>query len=308
MKKLLLLTITGILSVSILSCSSDDDEGSGGGSSLFGTWKIVWTDYNVPEEDMSDGLYLIQFKKDGKCVTVSDDEDGILISNGKYSADDNHIGFVSTDEDDWQLPLSMDITKRDNNRIYVSATVLWYLVSGYLEKVSDSEIEKYLTNDVRQELKVNGVVWTQHKSDKPVYHTVFSNGTTNYINATYTKSGEFWWPDYLHFYIYTGKDNIKDDMSLTDMLKQGKNVTVEIQYCTDPYEDNEVEGYYGVNKNNYSKASGTMKVKHIEPEGNLTLEFNNFTIPQDSDYDNTGAPDKLRLDGTVTFSYSDEEI
>lgn len=309
MRKLLMIAIAGVLSLGFLSCGNDDDEdGGGGSSSLLGTWKLVWTDYNVPEEDMSEGLYLIQFRKDGKCVTVSDDEDGVFVSNGKYSADDRHISFVSIDEDDWQFPLSMEVTKRESSKIFVSATLLWYQVSGYLEKVPDSEIEKYLGDDDRPELKVNGVVWAQHKSDKPVYHTVFSNGTTNYINATFTKSGEFWWPDYLHFYVHTGNDNIKNNMSLTDMLKQGKNVTVEIQYFTDLYEDNEVGGYYCVKKNNYTKASGTMKVKSIEPEGNLTIEFNNFIMPQDSDYVNTGAPDKLRLDGTVTFSYTGDII
>lgn len=309
MKKLLLSAILGIISVCLLSCSNDDDGESGGsGSSLLGTWKIVWTEYDVPKEDVSDGLYLIQFKKDGKCVTVSDDEDGVSVSNGNYSADDRHISFVSTDGDDWQFPLSMEITKRESDRIYVSATLLWYHVSGYLEKVGDSEIEKYLGNGSRQELKVNGVVWPQHKNDKPVYHTYFSGGTNSHFSAYYYRSGDFWWPDYLSFHVTTGNEKIKSNMSLTDLLKQGKNVTVEIQYMTDPYGDNEVNGMYLVNKNNYSNSSGTMTVKSIEPEGNLTLEFNNFTIPYDPNYDITGAPEKLRLDGTVSFSYSDDII
>jgi hypothetical protein len=310
MKRFLMYAMAAVISLTPFSCSSDDDDESGeepggGKTALTGTWQLIWTD--GPEDMLVEGVHLIQFKKDGTCVTVSDDEDGVVITNGKYSADDSHIRFVSTDEDDWQLPMSLEITKKESDRIYVTTNVLGFQLSGYLEKVSDSEIGKYFgKEEAKQVLSVNGVSWQSNKNDPPVYSTVFFDGVTNYLYVDFYKSGTYWWPDYVHLSIHTGKEYISNGMSLTDLLRQGKDVTVEAEYCTDPYGDNEVSGMYIVNKNNCSQASGSMTIKSLSAKGSLTIEFKNFTMPQDEEYDNTGAPAKLRLDGTVSFSYTND--
>lgn len=88
MSKLLILA-GFVFGMFFVSCSSDNDEESGGNSNLTGTWKIVWTE---GQEDMlSDGLFLIQCKKDGSCVYVEDDEDGVTVLNAKYNTDEQHI-------------------------------------------------------------------------------------------------------------------------------------------------------------------------------------------------------------------------
>lgn len=91
-------------------------------------------------------------------------------------------------------------------------------------------------------------------------------------------------------------------MNLLDLIRQGKDMKVELAYCINWYQDNELSRDYIIGKGNYSKTTGSITIKKLVVEGDLVIEFNNLCVP----ISNNGELDILRLDGIISFKYLDD--
>ena len=139
MKKYLYIFITALIAIttlSLVSCSKDDDESNISKSALVGTWKNTDTDIMG-----TIGYQYIQFKSNGDLVEV-DIDNGEMTGNpevdvkyGKWVLKDNHI-TVSGRDFTTSTATILKLTK--------SKLVLSLILTMTYKKVSDSEIEKYL--------------------------------------------------------------------------------------------------------------------------------------------------------------------
>ena len=122
---------------------TDEDSGNGqeASFSIIGTWKTVfaegWGHSTYSDED---GVEYMQFKADGSFVDVHDDEDGIYIQHGTWSLTDNELILKFKDGDLAGSSFTYTILEKETNKLTVSL----FGFTGYVIRVSDSEIEKYL--------------------------------------------------------------------------------------------------------------------------------------------------------------------
>lgn len=121
----------------------DKDSGNGqeANFSIVGTWKTVFTEGWGYQGDLNEGdTEYIQLKADGSFVDVHDDEDGIYIQHGTWTLTDNEIILRIKDGDLAGSSFTYTILEKETNKLTVSL----FGFTGYLIRVSDSEIEKYL--------------------------------------------------------------------------------------------------------------------------------------------------------------------
>ena len=122
---------------------TDEDSGNSEEAifSIVGTWKTVfaegWGHSTYSDED---GVEYMQFKADGSFVNVQDDEDGINIQHGTWTMTDNELILRFKDGKLAGSSFTYTILEKETNKLTVSL----FGFTGYLIRVSDSEIEKYL--------------------------------------------------------------------------------------------------------------------------------------------------------------------
>lgn len=132
--KLLFVALFAAMTVSLYSCKSDDDEPDGG--DIVGTWK------EKSIEAMGITHYL-QLRADGTAVTIGvfdDDiwswvEDKVDIEYGKWSKSGDTLTII-----DDEVTSNATIVKLTSKELGISALGF----TTYYERVSDSEVEKYL--------------------------------------------------------------------------------------------------------------------------------------------------------------------
>ena len=140
MKKLLSIfcgLLIASLSMTFVSCS-DDDEAKGG--DIVGTWKeksfdaIGITNYLQLRADgtaVSIGIY------DDEWSWVLDEDEKVVVDYGKWSKNGDNITFI---DDENEGNSTATIVKLTSNELGLSVTG----VTIYYNRVSDSEVDKYL--------------------------------------------------------------------------------------------------------------------------------------------------------------------
>ena len=149
--------LVAVVSLAFVACGDDKDE-PGGSGKLEGTWmgELTGSDGGFPVEDKS----YVQFKSNGTFASVSiikyledfaDYEKGdteIDISKGTWRVDGEYLytTLTETTSEDMKGDIGkteVDIYKVKGNKLTVTTTIS-AIVSFTYDRVSDSEIEKYL--------------------------------------------------------------------------------------------------------------------------------------------------------------------
>lgn len=296
---LVMAVLFAALPFALASCSSDDDdEGDAeiASSGIVGTWEI--TAQSAEFGDIDDALTLLQFKKDGTFVQVTDEDGDVDIAYGKWTFSDN---VLTMDND--ELTLELQVTSQSKNKIVAT---LYGMYTMELTKVKDSKIEAYLkSQDSSGELKVNGTTWTKSSSLPAGFNDFYDGSDCYYVTMNFYRKGEIWYPDQfnINFNPEDGTISVGDDLADLSSLV--------VSYNENMYQNDESKAWKeGVYK---GKSSGHAYVRKYVKHKSITIEFSNLKLNYNStDMDNSmnseydfSHPQTLTLNGTVTFSYDD---
>lgn len=120
--KLFMVALFATLTLTLTSCSNDDDKPSAG--NIEGTWK-------------ENSNHYVQFNSDKRYFEVNIDEDGVDVLKGSWKLEGNSITVHSYD---LGMDFTAEIKKVSQNELVIT---MWGFTQTY-KKVADSEIDKYL--------------------------------------------------------------------------------------------------------------------------------------------------------------------
>lgn len=149
MKKHLLffgVIVLAVMGMTLTSCGDDNDEPSGGSSSLVGSWSFEldegWNNI-IGDYIDEDFFQYLQLKSNGSFVQVQPEEeepDGYYIARGNWSESNGKLILEYTSGELKGTTWTYDIIKKEKNRVTIS---IWG-ITGYMIRISDNVVEQYL--------------------------------------------------------------------------------------------------------------------------------------------------------------------